>query len=126
MHRLLISTVLSLAWVVPAMAQDAPSQAAAGASTGHGQRDVVNRGVQSFEQRVQQRLTQAGFSNIEMVPTSILIRAMDRDGNPVMLALSPDSLIKLLGVPGGQSDGSGNDTPSRQPPTTDPSAGDAK
>jgi hypothetical protein len=79
------------------------------------QQDVVNQSVQSFEQRVQQRLTQAGFSNIEMVPTSILIRAMDRDGNPVMLALSPDSLSELLEVSGGQNDGSGSDTPSRHP-----------
>ena len=126
MRRLLVSTVVSLAWIVPAMAQDAPPQAAAGASTGHGQRDVVNRGVQSFEQRVQQCLTQAGFSNIEMVPTSILIRAIDHDGNPVMLSLSPDSLAAWLEAPHGQNDGSGSDTPSRQPPTTDPSAGDAK
>jgi hypothetical protein len=126
MHRLLISTVVSLAWVVPAMAQDAPRQAPAAASTTHEQRDVVNQGAQSFEQRVQQRLTQAGFSNIEMVPTSILIRAIDRDGNPVMLALSPDSLAALLGASGEQNDSSGTDTPSRQPPTTDPNAGDAK
>ena len=126
MRRLLVSTVVSLAWIVPAMAQDAPSQAAAAVSTGHGQRDVVNRGVQSFEQRVQQRLTQAGFSNIEMVPTSILIRAIDHDGNPVVLSLSPDSLAALLEAPHEQNDGSGSDTPSRQPPTTDPSAGDAK
>ena len=129
MRKLLVSTVVTLAWVVPALAQDAsrdaPTQAAA-ASAAHGQQVVVNQDAQSFEQRVQQRLTQAGFSNIEMVPTSILIRAMDRDGNPVMLALSPDSLSELLDVSGGQNDGSGSDTPSRQPATTAPSAGDAK
>jgi hypothetical protein len=118
MRKLLVSTVVSLAWVVPALAQDAPAQA----SAAHGQQDVVNQSVQSFEQRVQQRLTQAGFSNIEMVPTSILIRAIDRDGNPVMLALSPDSLSELLEVSGIQNDGSGSDTPSRHPP----SVGDAK
>jgi hypothetical protein len=61
-----------------------------------------------------------------MVPTSILIRAIDRDGNPVTLALSPDSLAELLAVPGGQTDGSGNDTPSRQPATTAPNASDAR
>jgi hypothetical protein len=126
MHRLLISTVVSLAWVVPARAQDAPWQAPAAANTTHSQRDVVNQGVQWFEQRVQQRLMQAGFSNIEMVPTSILIRAIDRDGNPVMLALSPASLVALLGAPDAQHDSSSSDTPSRQSPTTDPSAGDPK
>jgi hypothetical protein len=120
MRKSLVSTVVSLAWAVPALAQDAPAQAAA-----HGQQDVVNRSVQSFEQRVQQRLTKAGFSNIEMVPTSILIRAIDRDGNPV-LALSPDSLSQLLEVSGGQNDGSGSDTPSRQPAAVVPSVGDAK
>jgi hypothetical protein len=125
MRKLLVCTVVFLAWVVPASAQDAQGQAAA-ASAAHGQQDVVNRRVQSFEQRVQQRLTRAGFSNIEIVPTSILIRATDRDGNPVMLALSPDSLTELLEVPGGQTDGSSSDTPSRQPATPAPSAGDAK
>jgi len=107
------------------LAQDVPDQAAA-ARAAHGQQNVVNQGVQSFEQRVQQRLTQAGFSNIEIVPTSILIRAMDRDGNPVVLALSPDSLTQLLEAPDGQSDGSGSGTPSRQPATAAPSVGDAK
>jgi hypothetical protein len=126
MRRFLVSTIVSLAWVVPAMAQDAPRQAAAAASTTHDQQDVENQGVRSFEHRVQQRLMQAGFSNIEMVPTSILIRAMDRDGNPVMLSLSPDSLAALLEAPGGQNDGSGSGTPSRQTPTTDPNASDAK
>jgi hypothetical protein len=125
MRKLLVSTVVSLAWVVPAMAQDGPAQGAA-ASAAHGQRDVVNQSVQSFEQRVQQRLTRAGFSNIEMVPTSILIRAMDRDGNPVMLALSPDSLSELLEVSRGENDGSGSDTPSRHPAAAGPSVGDAK
>jgi hypothetical protein len=125
MRKLLVSTVVFLAWVVPALAQDAQGQAAA-ASAAHGQQDVVTQRVQSFEQKVQQRLTRAGFSNIEMVPTSILVRATDRDGNPVMLALSPDSLTELLEVPGEQNDGSSSDRPSRQPATPAPSAGDAK
>ena len=56
MRRLLVSTVVSLAWVVPALAQDAPAQAAA-ASAAHGQQDVVNQSVQSFEQRVHKRLS---------------------------------------------------------------------
>ena len=142
MRKLLVSTVVTLAWVVPALAQDAPGDAsrdvprdvqsqAAAASAAHGQQDAVNQGVPSFEQRVEQRLTQAGFSNIEMVPTSILIRAIDRDGNPVTLALSPDSLAELLAVPGGENDGSGNDgsgsdAPSRQPAPTAPNAGETK
>jgi len=125
MRKLLVSTFVTLAWVVPALAQDAPRQAAA-ASAAHDHQDVMNQGVQSFEQRVQQRLTQAGFSNIEMVPTSILIRAWDRDGNPVMLSLSPDSLAELLAVSGGQNDGSGSNTSWRQRGTTAPSDGDPK
>ena len=125
MRKLLVSTVVFLACVVPALAQDAQGQAAA-ARAAHGQQDVVTQRVQSFEQKVQQRLTRAGFSNIEIVPTSILVRATDRDGNPVMLALSPDSLTELLEVPGGQTYGSSSDTPSRQPATPAPSAGDAK
>jgi hypothetical protein len=125
MRKLLLSTVVFLAWVAPALAQDASGQAGR-ASAAASQQDVVGQAVQPFEQRVVQRLTQAGFSNIEMVPTSILIRAVDRDGNPVTLALSPHSLSELLEVRGGQNDGSGDDTPSRQPNAAVPSVGDAK
>jgi hypothetical protein len=51
MRKLLVSTVVSLAWVIPALAQDAPGQAAA-ASAAHGQQGIVNQAMQSFEQRV--------------------------------------------------------------------------
>jgi hypothetical protein len=85
--RKLLVTVICLAWVVPALAQDAPAQAPA-VSAAQDQQGVVNQAVQSFEQRVQQRLTQAGFSNIEMVPTSILVRALDRDGQAYSITSS--------------------------------------
>jgi hypothetical protein len=45
------------------------------------------------------RLAHAGFTDIEMVPTSFLVRAKDADGNSVTLVLSPDSVAEFKSVP---------------------------
>jgi hypothetical protein len=121
MRKLLFSTVVLLAGMAPAFAQDAPIQAGV-ATAAQNQQNVLHRDVQSFGQRIQKRLTQAGFSNIEMVPTSILVRATDRDGNPVMMALSTGSLAELLEV-SGQNDGTATGVPTGRPA---PTAGEAK
>lgn len=124
MRQLLFSTVVLLPVMAPALAQDAPKQTGV-ASVAQTQQSVLHRDVRSFGQRIQERLTQAGFSNIEMVPTSILVRATDRDGNPVMMALSTGSLAELLEV-SGQNDGTATGVPTGRSTATAPTAGEVK
>jgi hypothetical protein len=48
-----------------------------------------------IENELRTRLARAGFTDIEMIPTSFLVRAKDAAGNSVMLVLSPDSSVEL-------------------------------
>ena len=42
------------------------------------------------QQQVQNNLQQAGFTDIQIMPSSFLVRAKDRAGNPVMMVINPD------------------------------------
>ena len=130
MRSLLISTIMSLVWVISALAQDAPENQSAAPNAAQDHDDILSQGLQSIQRSVQASLTQAGFTDIQMVPTSFLVRAKDPDGNPVMMVLSPDSIAELKGVIPGQGSeqsqsSSSNELP-RQPSTTAPGVADTK
>jgi hypothetical protein len=40
-------------------------------------------------------LTKAGFTDISIMPQSLLVRAKDAQGNPVMMVINPDSLTEV-------------------------------
>ena len=40
-------------------------------------------------------LTKAGYSDINIMPTSFMVRAKDSQGNPVMMVISPDSVTAI-------------------------------
>ena len=54
-----------------------------------------------LRQQVRDNLVSAGFSDIQIMPTSFLVRAKDKSGNPVMMVINPDSVTELATVPGG-------------------------
>jgi hypothetical protein len=55
---------------------------------------------QMVRQQVQKNLQQAGFTDIQIMPSSFLVRAKDKDGNPVMMVLNPDSMTAVTEIPG--------------------------
>jgi hypothetical protein len=68
-------------------------------------------GAHSVEDALRTLLARAGFTDIEMMPTSFLVHAKDVDGNSVTLVFSPDSLAASKQVPGdGQNDAAGAGT----------------
>ena len=130
MRKLLILIVASVAWAAPALAQDTPNDRA-DASADQGQDALLSQTVQSVERNVKAHLALVGFTDIEMIPTSFLVRAKDRDGYPVMLVVSPDSIANLNEVdPGQQTEQNGDSTseaPSGQSPAvTFPGATDGE
>lgn len=56
-------------------------------------------------QRIYQNLAQAGFTDIRIMPRAFMVHAKDRDGNPVTMMITPNSVMALTAVPGngGQS-----------------------
>jgi hypothetical protein len=117
MRKLLMSTLLSLAWIVPALAQDAPQGQPAAPSATPDQSDPLKDAAQTIQQLIQARLASAGFTDIQMVPNSFVISAKDRDGHPVTMMASPSDVSGLENSEPGQDDGA-DDMPSGQPSTT--------
>jgi hypothetical protein len=112
MRKLLMSTLLSLAWTVPVLAQDAPQAQPAAPNAAPNQSDPLKDATQAIQQLVQARLASAGYTDIQMVPNSFLIIAKDRDGRPVTMMASPSA----DGYGPGQDEGA--DVPLGQPSTT--------
>jgi len=71
--------------------------------------DTLNRtqtspgDTQAIQAQVQNNLQQAGFTDIQIMPSSFLVRAKDKAGNPVMMVISPDSVTAVteIAAPGG-------------------------
>ncbi len=51
-----------------------------------------------IQQQVKQNLGTAGFTDINVMPESFLVRAKDRDGNPVMMIINPDSVTAVTAL----------------------------
>jgi hypothetical protein len=106
MHKLLISTVVSLLCVSPAMAEVVPKDTAQPAVTqnapaGGGpnrQRDD-EQGTQSLQEQLINQLAGAGLTDIEMMPMSFAVHAKDAAGNPVWLMLSPNGASEWEATP---------------------------
>jgi sporulation protein YlmC with PRC-barrel domain len=60
-------------------------------------------------------LQNGGYSDIHMVPSSFVIRAKDRSGNPVVMTLSPDSFSQVTEL---------GDTSNSSSPTTGAASND--
>jgi hypothetical protein len=56
----------------------------------------------TVRQQVQKNLQDAGFSDINIMPSSFLVRAKDKSGNPVMMVINPDSITTLTQTPDNQ------------------------
>jgi hypothetical protein len=93
MRRLVITTLVSLVGIVPAVAQVVQRPAVAQDQIGPKPDEQENGGeiAQSVAATLLNRLASAGFTDIEMTPISFAVRAKDADGNPVFLVLYPDS-----------------------------------
>src|SRR4051794_19533400 len=65
--------------------------------------DQIQQENQTIGQRLRQNLQASGFTDIQLMPSSFLVRAKDRDGNPVMMVVNPDSITAVTEINGGQS-----------------------
>jgi hypothetical protein len=58
-----------------------------------------------MSQKLHDDLTKAGFTDITIMPQSLLVRAKDAQGNSVMMVINPDTLTEVTqqGAPGAAS-----------------------
>jgi hypothetical protein len=90
MRSLALLAVFPLVMMTPALAQDpAPTRDQPQSSSGD---------AQPIQQQVQNNLQQAGFTDIQIMPSSFLVRAKDSAGNPVIMVISPDSVTAVTEI----------------------------
>jgi hypothetical protein len=98
--RILIPAALGLALALPATAAPTtPSPSASQPGATNGQQNTQQNGP-TISAKLRQSLTQAGFTEVHVMPESFLVRAKDRDGNPVIMVVNPDSVTSVTAVGG--------------------------
>jgi hypothetical protein len=65
----------------------------------------------SLGSQMRDSLQKAGFTNIKMAPSSFVVSATDKDGNPVVMTVTPDSFTTVTeeGGKGPKSGGAGSE-----------------
>jgi hypothetical protein len=91
-----------------ALAQTSSTKTPSGGAEQSGQSaagpQALQQHQQTLQQQVKKNLQQAGFTDIKMMPSSFLVRAKDKQGNPVMMVINPDSVTALTEIPGNPGD----------------------
>jgi hypothetical protein len=115
MKALVITTVASVLIIGSSLAQTPGSQAPAPQNPSNQNQAQPNQPTsgqaqnQSIRQQVQKNLQQAGYTDIKIMPESFLVRAEDKEGNPVMMVINPDSVTAITEINrGAETTGSGN------------------
>lgn len=79
-----------------ASAQSANSSSTPPSGSGSQQSSMQNQAP--IGTKIQNNLQAAGFTNVQVMPSSFLVRAKDQDGNPVMMVVNPDSVTAITDV----------------------------
>jgi hypothetical protein len=63
-----------------------------------GQSSSQDASPQALPQRLQTTLREAGFTDVEVMPSSFLVKAKDQQGHPIMMVINPDSLTVVTAI----------------------------
>ena len=55
--------------------------------------------AQDLPKKIQEKLTEQGFKDVKVVPGSYLVSATDKNGNPIMMMIGPDSMTMITQAP---------------------------
>jgi hypothetical protein len=103
MTRLFTSAVLVVGLSQAALAQSSAQQNQPSTAEN-------TQAPQNLPQSLRQRLTSAGFSDVNIVPSSFVITARDKNGRPVMMRITPNSMTFLTEIPADSSSTTGTAT----------------
>lgn len=86
----------------PTMGQPGMWSSGAGSSQTNDQLNSPSAGRMgaALQQKIHHELSQAGFTDIKVMPQSFLVRAKDSSGNPVMMVINPDSVTAVTQMSG--------------------------
>jgi hypothetical protein len=100
MYKAFLIGASSLIIIQTASAQT-PGQSTQGTPNQQGQNQSQTQSQQqnpTIAAKLRQNLQAAGFTDIQLMPSSFMVRAKDRDGNPVMMVINPDSVTAVTEI----------------------------
>jgi hypothetical protein len=90
-------TAAALVLATPLYAQAAADNAGQ-TGTNETSASTMKSTSQADQAKFRQDLSQAGFTDIKIMPESFLVRAKDKAGRPVMMVINPDSFTAVVGA----------------------------
>ena len=103
-NKLLLAAGLSVAFALPALAQQSPSSTSHSSSTPSSSSDSQQSSSQSpgsgsgsmtIRQNVKQDLVKGGYTDIKVTPSSFFVRATDKSSQHVMMMIGPDYVTTI-------------------------------
>lgn len=91
------AAILGLA-LAPAMAQTTATHPANAPNTSNSTAQGTPMAPGAMQDALKHDLTQAGFTDIQVMPSSFLVRAKDKTGHPIMMVINPDSVTEIANV----------------------------
>jgi len=108
MRTLTLAASLTMALAGSALAQSPNTQGTSQQGQNQQPQSQQTQNQQSqrpISQQIINDLQGAGYTDVRVMPESFLVRAKDRDGNPVMMVINPDSITAITEI------GSGRESP---------------
>lgn len=98
-YKALLALGLCAGFALPAMAQQASTSPPAG-TPAPGQQQSASKSPSgaTIQTQLTQDLDKAGFTHVEVMPESFLVRAQDKEGRPVIMVINPDSVTSLTAL----------------------------
>ncbi|MBV8837330.1 MAG: hypothetical protein JO000_12380 [Alphaproteobacteria bacterium] len=90
---------LSLALTPIAFAQPGTAPGTTSSPSGTAQQGSTQTQHESLPQELRQKLSDAGYTDIQIVPQSFVVSAKTKDGNPVLMRISPNEMTVLTEAP---------------------------
>ena len=109
MRSVLLASAAILALAPAAMAQS-PNSASQPNTTQDQSTNSTSAQPQHLRANLRNALEKSGYKDIKVAPTAFMVHARDSDGNPVVMAISPDSFTEVADVGGGNKSNSPSTT----------------
>ena len=98
-RKALLTLALCAGFALPAAAQQPPAAApASGPAAGQQPPAPNGQDGPTIQARLTQDLDKAGFTNVQVMPESFLVRAKDKEGRPVIMVVNPDSITSFTAL----------------------------
>ena len=97
-YKVAAAAGLALCLALPAVAAETSQSSSSGNTAEMGQ-PVRGMNTVSVRQHIVQDLEKAGYTNINVVPASFVAQAKDKEGQPVTMLISPDSITTIIQEP---------------------------